>query len=576
MKGKAVCSELLGLAGPFTRIARAMSSEWKIRIVPSGARCDTDGEVIRIPFTSDYLPREQRHWLHGMLDHEVCHVAEERRHREAKRITPIEVLKGQTDSRMKLLLNVVEDVRIESRYSALYVGVAQNLEAINVKAAQDWAARSTACENWWSCFAAAMILRAHGLDASWADEEYGDYLSACQAELRDMRTGVGEWVDASLALAARIFAKVKHVHEDKTDKGESKGGEDDEDDGESESESEKSTAEDQPEVVDLTEIVRSAMEEYVIHDAVEHQRYIPHPKAQALDIVSESESNMYVYSAARAEVLPQIRVLRQKQRALVSAWTRRRVRSGRDRGDVDDHTLADVRTGSQDLFTELTQKRLLNTAITGLVDCSGSMRTNRDASHGAYYAVRTAVALVETWSALGIPNEWLGYTALDSTATGIVPADLSGPYFCRPPLRHIVFKAFEENLRATRARFGGISGYGSNVDGEAVLWAWQRLMVRREPRKILVVICDGQPATWNGCEDEKEVADYGALQAHLRDAILRVTRSGVEVIGFGAGTEAPRMFYNARTGAKFVYVSSIATLALDVFRAMKQRVTDLA
>jgi cobalamin biosynthesis protein CobT len=579
-----VCSELVGLAGPFTRIARAMSAEWGVRIVPSGSRCDTDGEMIRIPFTADFLPREMRQALHGMLDHEVCHVAEERRHRKMSRATPVEMLRAETDKRLQLLFNVVEDVRIEKRYSREYVGVAQNLAVLNLQAAGDWAAKNHGA-GWWKKFSAALILIAHGLDATWAEDEFGAYLRLVGDELDQMRRGVGEWGDASLDVARRIFDKVKQKHEDakpkppKSDEkndDEGEGGDGDEGE-ESDGKGDEENPDDEPDSADMLEAIRKGIEDYVVHDAVANHRYVPHPKAQALDAVGQAESNLGVYTSARAEVLPQIRVLRQKQRALVSAWARRRVRPGLDRGDIDEHVLAGVRTGETDLFSELTRKRVLNTAITGLVDFSGSMGAdNRMPDNGSYYALRTAVALAESWSALGIANEWLGFTVQDPVLTGITIEDLASHYFCRPPLQHIVIKAFGDTMREACARFGGIKGSGSNVDGEAVIWAWRRLIARREARKILVVISDGQPASWNGCVDKQEFADDVALQTHLRDAVRMVTKSGVEVIGIGAGTDCPRAFYNSDTGAKFVYVRSIATLAMDVFRVMKQRVTDLA
>lgn len=589
-----VCPELVGLAGPFTRIARAMSAEWGVRIVPSGSKCDTDGEMIRVPFTADYLPREMRQVLHGMLDHEVCHVAEERRHRKMTRRTPVEMLRAETDKRVQLLFNVVEDVRIEKRYSAQYVGVAQNLAVLNLKAASDWSAANVAA-GWWKTFSASLILLAHGLDAAWAEAEFGDYLRLVGDELDQMRSGVGEWADASLDVARRIFDKVKHKHEDEKPKpppkdeeksdhegdgGDEGDGDGDEGKGEEDDDSDADDRapgpDDVPDSPDMLESIRTKIEEYVIHDAVTNHRYVPHPKAQALDMVDHADSNIGVYTRARAEVLPQIRVLRQKQRALVSAWSRRKVRPGLERGDVDESVLAGVRVGETDLFSELTRKRVLNTAITGLVDFSGSMGDNRLSGNGAFYALRTAIALAESWSALGIANEWLGYTVQDYALTGITVADLEEHYFCRPPLQHYVIKAFGDSMRESRARFGGIKGNGSNVDGEAVVWASRRLIARREARKILVVICDGQPATWNSCVDKQQIADEIAMQAHLRDAVRMVTKSGVEVIGIGAGTECPSAFYNADTGAKFVYVRSIATLAMDVFKVMKQRVTDLA
>jgi cobalamin biosynthesis protein CobT len=195
---------------------------------------------------------------------------------------------------------------------------------------------------------------------------------------------------------------------------------------------------------------------------------------------------------------------------------------------------------------------------------------------GAYYALRTSVALAESWSALNVPNEWLGFTALDHVDPDIPPEDLDGPFFCRPPLLHLVFKAYDERLKDVRSRFGGIMGRGSNVDGEGVLWAFRRLSARREKRKILVVVLDGQPASSNGCRKNLQLADELAMQTHLRDVISAATKSGIEVIGIGAGTKLPRAYFNKGTGAKFVYVHSIGTLAMDVYRVMTQRVTDLA
>lgn len=560
-----------------------MSSEWNVRIVPSGASCDTNGEMIRIPFTADYLPREMRQVLHGMLDHEVCHVAEERRHKKAVRQSPLEIMAAEKDKRVKLLFNVVEDVRIEKRYSALYLGVAQNIEALNLKAANDWATKPTEHTSWWHRFGSALVVLAHGMPAPWAEDEFGDHLRACTPELASMRAGVGEWCDAAIKIARSIASKVKveEEHGKKGDGGDGEGGAGDgADDADGETTGDgtgkRPGPEDEPDNVDLLSALRGSIEDYVIHDARAHGRYIPHPNAHALDEVREADGPLHIYQEALIEVVPQIRALRQRQRALVSSFARRRVRSGLDHGEIDESTIADVRIGAIDVFSELTRKRLLNTAICGLVDCSGSMGSNTHPLHGAYYALRTSVALAESWSGLNVPNEWLGFTVNDHIDPEIPPEDLDGPFFCRPPLLHLVFKAYDERLKDVRARFGGIIGRGSNIDGEGVLWAFRRLSARREKRKILVVVLDGQPASSNGCRKNLQLADELAMQTHLRDVIKAATQSGIEVIGIGAGTKLPRAYFNKDTGAKFVYVHNIGTLATDVYRVMTKRVTDLA
>lgn len=424
------------------------------------------------------------------------------------------------------------------------------------------------------------MLLAHDLPAAWAEDEFGDHLRACAPELARMRAGVGEWCDASIAIARRIADKVK-VTEPEPEKGKSSGaGDDDEsdpDDGEGDgAEAKPEGPDEEPDSDDLLVALRSGIEDYVVHDARAHGRYIPHPKAHVLDEVRDASGSIEVYRDAHTEVIPQIRALRQKQRALVSTYVRRRVRPGLEHGDIDETTIADVRLGSTDVFSDLTRKRLLDTALCGLVDCSGSMGSNTHPMCGAYYALRTAVALAESWSALKVAHEWLGFTALDHVETGIEPSDLDGPFFCRPPLLHLVFKAYHERMKDVRSRFGGIIGRGSNVDGEAVLWAFRRLSARPEKRKILVVVMDGQPASSNGCKRHLQCADELAMQTHLRDVIKAATQAGVEVIGIGAGTSLPRHYFNAATGAKFVHVHNIGTLAMDVYRVMSKRVTDLA
>lgn len=621
-----VAPQLMGLVGPFTRIARAMSSEHNVQIVPTGATCATNGDVIAIPFTADFLPDDARQRLHGMLDHEVCHVSEERRHKAAGRTTPIQLLAKVEDKRERFLMNVVEDVRIERRYSKRYPGVAENLAALNRHAATEWAGATAEEVGWWQMFCAAINLQAQGLDVPWSsDPALAPYLDACKGELDAMRAGVGQWGSDSLALARRIFAKVKDLAKEqkkqkpKTDDSDDEegahdgdgmgagAGEDEESDDsetgdddagererrgggdvdtdtdsgptpkEEEREPKKAkqlSPDDDTKVEDLIDIVRTKLEEYVIHDAQEHSRYIPHPKAQALDTVTEASGPQSLYLLAREEVTDQIRTLRQKQLALLSSWKRRRLRSGLESGDVDDNALADVRLGARDVFSDLTKRRQLNTAITGLIDCSGSMGTSTYPGSGSFYAMRTAIALAEAWSGLGIANEWLGFTVHDYRDAGITEDDLKGPFFCRPPLRHLVFKSFDQPLRAARASMGGITGHGSNVDGEAVVWAFQRLIVRPETRKILVVVSDGQPSTWSGCWNDRRGASHWVLQDHLREAIKMVTSAGVEVLGIGAGTAMPKHFYNADTGAKFVHVANMSTLAVDVFKVMSQKVTD--
>jgi hypothetical protein len=583
---KGVCEDLIGLSGPFTKIARIMSAQWSVRIVPSGAECKTDGETIAIPFTADYLPLEKRQELHGMLDHEVCHVAEERRHKENGKETPVKLLQKEKNPVIQMLMNVFEDIRIEILYEGIYKGVAENLRVNNISAAKKWAEEheERISNDWWSAFGAALILRARDLECEWTEEgDIGEYLDICAEEIEDSKHT--SWVDDSIELSKRVFEKVKKHHKKKGKKasGNGKGlfgkGKNGKGDGKGEKvEGDFGPGKFGPGTTDFSEVNKKSMAEYVIHDAKANNRYTPHPKAVKRDYIEVSKpGDIGYYSTAKAEVSSQISGLRGKQRMLIMSWSRRRVVGNLESGFVDDDVLSEVRTGNKRVFCDITKKKYLNTAILALVDCSGSMAGNRYPGSGAYYAFRTAIGLAESWELLGIPHEWLGFSANDSMSTGITEEDLKGPYFCRPPLNHIIFKRFSESLKSTRSKFTGITGRGSNVDGESVSWAARRLAARKEVRKILVVISDGMPSTSNGTACGPGLfcgmADHSRMQEHLRYVVKQITSSGIEVIGIGAGTEGPKYFYNKDTGAKFVYIRELNTMATDIYRVMKQKVT---
>ena len=63
-------------------------------------------------------------------------------------------------------------------------------------------------------------------------------------------------------------------------------------------------------------------------------------------------------------------------------------------------------------------------------------------------------------------------------------------------LRHIIYKAADAPWRRARKNLGLMLREGilkENIDGEALLWAHNRLIARREDRRILMVISDGAP-----------------------------------------------------------------------------------
>ena len=83
-----------------------------------------------------------------------------------------------------------------------------------------------------------------------------------------------------------------------------------------------------------------------------------------------------------------------------------------------------------------------------------------------------------------------------------------------------------------------------NIDGEALLWAHQRLLARHEQRRILMVISDGAPV-----DDSTLSVNSGSyLERHLRRVIEEIeTRSPIELIAVGIGHDVTRYYNRAIT-----------------------------
>ena len=83
-----------------------------------------------------------------------------------------------------------------------------------------------------------------------------------------------------------------------------------------------------------------------------------------------------------------------------------------------------------------------------------------------------------------------------------------------------------------------------NIDGEALIWAHDRLMGRPEQRRILMVISDGAPVD----DSTLSVNAGNYLEKHLREVIDYIeTRSPVELLAIGIGHDVTRYYDRAVT-----------------------------
>ena len=98
-----------------------------------------------------------------------------------------------------------------------------------------------------------------------------------------------------------------------------------------------------------------------------------------------------------------------------------------------------------------------------------------------------------------------------------------------------------------RAQFGADDArrpLKENIDGEALIWAHNRLLARGEQRRIMMVISDGAPVD----DSTLSVNAGNYLEKHLRNVIEDIeTQSPVELIAIGIGHDVTRYYRRAVT-----------------------------
>ncbi|MFN4088225.1 MAG: cobaltochelatase subunit CobT [Alphaproteobacteria bacterium] len=187
-----------------------------------------------------------------------------------------------------------------------------------------------------------------------------------------------------------------------------------------------------------------------------------------------------------------------------------------------------------------------DTVVSLLIDNSGSMR-GRPIS----VAAMSADILARTLERCGVKVEILGFTTRawkggQSREKWLAEGKRPNPGRLND-LRHIVYKEADSPLRRSRRNLGLMLREGilkENIDGEALLWAHQRLIVRPEERRILMVISDGAPVD----DSTLSVNPGNYLERHLREVIQWIElRSSVELVAIGIGHDVTRYYRRAVT-----------------------------
>ena len=197
-------------------------------------------------------------------------------------------------------------------------------------------------------------------------------------------------------------------------------------------------------------------------------------------------------------------------------------------------------------FKQEKESDFRDTVVTLLIDNSGSMR-----GRPITIAAICTDILARTLERCGVKVEILGFTTREWKGGRARKKWLAEN---RPPnpgrlndLRHIIYKPADVPYRRGRRSIGLMLREGllkENIDGEALLWAHQRLLARPEQRRILMVISDGAPVD----DSTLTVNDTAYLERHLKEVIADIeARSPVELVAIGIGHDVTRYYRRALT-----------------------------
>src|SRR5215470_1579721 len=187
-----------------------------------------------------------------------------------------------------------------------------------------------------------------------------------------------------------------------------------------------------------------------------------------------------------------------------------------------------------------------DTVVTLLIDNSGSMR-----GRPITVAAMSGDILARTLERCGVKVEILGFTTRawkggQARERWIAAGKPPNPGRLND-LRHIVYKAADAPWRRARRNLGLMLREGilkENIDGEALLWAHNRLLARPEQRRILMVISDGAPVD----DSTLSVNPGNYLERHLREVIAEIERnSPVKLVAIGIGHDVTRYYRRAVT-----------------------------
>jgi cobalamin biosynthesis protein CobT len=219
----------------------------------------------------------------------------------------------------------------------------------------------------------------------------------------------------------------------------------------------------------------------------------------------------------------------QQVRKLIQIRAKVQRQYGVKKGKLDQSRLSricfDAPGFNQRVFKNKIENKVLDAAITVLVDMSGSMHGDK-----VYYALASTLLVNEVCSTLNIPVEIVGFTDGYDDRGDIQPI-------------MFIYKSFSDlkvdNDQLKKYFACSASFMHGNPDGENILWAHNRLSKRKERKKLLIVMSDGSPAG----------SRYSAGLSSFTEKVIKEIEASkaVDIYGLGLASTSVTYYYKANS-----------------------------
>lgn len=197
-------------------------------------------------------------------------------------------------------------------------------------------------------------------------------------------------------------------------------------------------------------------------------------------------------------------------------------------------------------FKKETRNKSKNTVVTLLIDNSGSMR-----GRPIIVAANAAEIITKTLEKCGIKIEILGFTTREWKGGKSKIYWKENGKIDKPgrlnDLLHIVYKDSQKNWKNCYKNLGLLLKDGllkENIDGEAIIWAYKRLILKEEKRKILIVVSDGAPVD----DSTLSANNSNILEKHLTEVVRKIqSAKKIDLLAIGIGHDVSKYYDRAIT-----------------------------